>query len=187
MINRITIHNRTDGDLENRLSNFRVTLLDEQRNPVWQQQTAEPPMPKSEWYLSPVPVQLANPEDSASNKPATSGTTTIPWQATTDGRWVALLQTADHVGFPNGTTLSVRITHTSSRSADQRIRLSATTLAPPLYDIPPSIAATLAKPRAQRTAKESIQLATFYRSITPQLHSVRQRLTTLQQQLQQTN
>ena len=182
-INRIVIHNRTDGELENRLSNFRVTLLDEQRNPVWQRPIAEPPMPKLECYLSPVPVQLVSTSDPASNNVVPSGRLTCHWHAGKDGRCVALLQTAGQVGFPNGTTLTVRMTRPVPPA--RRLRVSSTTMAPPLYDVPPTIAAILAKSPAQRTDQECTRLAAFYRSIAPQLHCVRERLATLQHQMQQ--
>jgi hypothetical protein len=43
-IDRVTLWNRTDGSHE-RLSGFRVVLLDENRMPVWDQVVAEPPKP----------------------------------------------------------------------------------------------------------------------------------------------
>jgi len=45
-IGRVVVWNRTDGQLESRLANFRVTLLDAQRNVVWQTQSEKFPDPQ---------------------------------------------------------------------------------------------------------------------------------------------
>ncbi|MFV1965796.1 MAG: glycosyl hydrolase, partial [Pirellulaceae bacterium] len=60
-VDRIVIFNRTDGDLEDRLSDFRVTLLDGSRRIVWQRQVAQPPNPKRALHLSPAPVEFVQP------------------------------------------------------------------------------------------------------------------------------
>jgi hypothetical protein len=44
-IGRIVIWNRTDNNLENRLSDFRVAILDDQREVVWDKQIKDPPKP----------------------------------------------------------------------------------------------------------------------------------------------
>ncbi|QDU27827.1 Planctomycete cytochrome C [Anatilimnocola aggregata] len=49
-VDRIVIWNRTDGNAGGRLADFQVTLLDEQRKPVWQKMVAKAP-PKSEEFL----------------------------------------------------------------------------------------------------------------------------------------
>lgn len=50
-IERIVIWNRTDGDLGKRLNNFTVTLLDAQRNTVWQVTKQPPPAVHVEYTL----------------------------------------------------------------------------------------------------------------------------------------
>ena len=42
---RIVIWNRTDNGLQSRLSDFRLTILDDRREVVWEKQTKEPPNP----------------------------------------------------------------------------------------------------------------------------------------------
>jgi uncharacterized protein DUF1553/uncharacterized protein DUF1549/cytochrome c/F5/8 type C domain-containing protein len=44
-IDRIVVWNRTDAGLGDRLRDFRIELLDEKREPVWQQEVKEPPKP----------------------------------------------------------------------------------------------------------------------------------------------
>ncbi|MEW6155822.1 MAG: DUF1553 domain-containing protein [Verrucomicrobiota bacterium] len=50
-IRRVVLWNRTDGQLQNRLSNFRIAILNEQRDPVWEQQIKESPSPNSEFSV----------------------------------------------------------------------------------------------------------------------------------------
>ena len=46
-IDRLVIWNRTDAGTETRLANFRVLLLDELRDPVWQKDVVESPKPSA--------------------------------------------------------------------------------------------------------------------------------------------
>ncbi len=51
-LDRIVVWNRTDGGLGSRLANFRVLVLNDKHQPVWQQVVAAPPMPSAELSLS---------------------------------------------------------------------------------------------------------------------------------------
>lgn len=73
-VDRIVVWNRTDGSSE-RLSGFKVTLLDSQREPVWQQQVAAPPSPSVELLpdgARSVPLAAAYASYSAANFGASS-------------------------------------------------------------------------------------------------------------------
>ena len=52
-IERVVVWNRTDNNLQKRLTGFRISLLDADRKPVWQQQVDEPPQPSSDFVLGP--------------------------------------------------------------------------------------------------------------------------------------
>ncbi len=177
-IQRIVIYNRTDGELENRLSDFRVSLLDETRQAVWQERIAEPPNPRLTLDLSPMRVELVQ--------------TLVEWTASypTDdaqesARQVAILQTRRPAGYPQGTLfrLAFPANRPGDRTFQERLRFSVTASDPPLTDIPPSLARIIATPESQRTAEQTAALAAFYRSIAPELEPVRQRLLQLQKQL----
>ncbi|HEV3002873.1 MAG TPA: DUF1549 domain-containing protein, partial [Pirellulales bacterium] len=61
-IERIVVWNRTDPSTEDRLSNFRLLVLDERREAVWQQTVAAAPTPSGEYSTNaarPVPFKLA--------------------------------------------------------------------------------------------------------------------------------
>ena len=50
-ISRIVVWNRTDSELESRLSDFRVALLDDNREPVWSTMVKDPPKPSQEFSV----------------------------------------------------------------------------------------------------------------------------------------
>ena len=170
-INRIVIFNRTDGDLESRLNGFRVALLDEARKPVWERIIAAPPDPKLELYLSPVPVEFVR----------SAGLS----RGAVDRR-VLVLPVADEIGFSGGTHLTVRMAPDVARTENRArlLRLSATTMAGQIHDIPEEIAGIAATPVADRTDGGTARLAAFFRMIAPQLQPVRARLEELETQVQ---
>lgn len=59
-VDRIMVWNRTDGDLESRLTGAHLTLLDANRKPLYKSTLSAPPNPSKELVLGgPVPVQFA--------------------------------------------------------------------------------------------------------------------------------
>ena len=177
-INRIVIFNRTDGDLESRLSDFRVALLDEARKPVWQRRIARPPDPKLQLHLSPVPVEFERSAD-------VSGKASGGISRSTAERRVLILPVANEIGFSGGTHLTVEIASDGRRPGNQprRFRVSATTMQGPIHDIPPEIARITATPVADRTDRQSARLAAFFRLIAPQLQPIRAKCEELESEL----
>ena len=51
-IDRVVLWNRADANVGNRLSDFRIALLDAARKPVWEKTVAEPPTPSREFAIS---------------------------------------------------------------------------------------------------------------------------------------
>ncbi len=51
-VDRVVLWNRTDGETAARLSGFKLALLDEKREPVWQQEVKDAPNPNSEFAVS---------------------------------------------------------------------------------------------------------------------------------------
>lgn len=183
-VNRITIFNRTDGDLENRLDRFRVSLLDESRTPVWQRLVTEPPDPSVTLHLSPAPVRLAcvDPETGSRR----DGAERFAWHACPrDGRrHVAVFQTGEPVGFSPRTVLNLKLTiDGQSPKAAGRFRISATTKRAPVVDVPPHIAQIKSTPPEERDKRQRSALAKFYRRIAPELRFTRERLAKLEAQL----
>ncbi|HUG66745.1 MAG TPA: DUF1549 domain-containing protein, partial [Pirellulaceae bacterium] len=57
-VDRIVVWNRTDGDVGSRLSGFRVSILDDQQQPLWTQDIAESPSPSKELSVAGVPADV---------------------------------------------------------------------------------------------------------------------------------
>lgn len=177
-ISSIVIFNRTDAELEDRLSDFLVTLYDDARQVVWQQQIAAAPRPSLQLDLSPMRVAFAQPRLvwNVRNHAA------VP--ADEAGR-VAIMPLPRKIGYSQGTLLELTL---QSREplppglADA-IRLSVTTVDAPVWDIPPALDLILEIPEDQRTAEQQHVLSTFYRTIAPELQPIRERLKRLKRQL----
>jgi len=50
-IDRVVVWNRTDNELQGRLADFKIVILDEHRQPVWDRVSKEPPKPSTEFAL----------------------------------------------------------------------------------------------------------------------------------------
>ncbi len=50
-VRRIAIWNRTDGDTSKRLSDFRVILLNDKREVIWERKIKESPSPNGDWVI----------------------------------------------------------------------------------------------------------------------------------------
>ena len=57
-IDRIVVWNRTDGEVGNRLKGYRVSILDEQQQPVWKVDVADAPAPSKEFAIGGVPGNI---------------------------------------------------------------------------------------------------------------------------------
>ena len=183
-VHRITIFNRTDGDLENRLYHFRVSLLDESRKLVWQQMVTESPDPDLTLHLSPMPVPLISVDSqTGARRPATQP---FAWDICSQNarRHVAIFQTAETVGFPGRTNLNFNLAcDNRPGGGSTRLGISATTMPAPIVDIPAHITKIKATPPSQRTAPQRASLSEFYRRFAPGFRDLRKRLAALERQL----
>ena len=57
-IDRIVLWNRTDNEVGTRLSGFRVSILDDQQQPLWKQESKDPPTPSRELVIAGVPSTM---------------------------------------------------------------------------------------------------------------------------------
>ncbi len=193
-VERIVIFNRTDGDTESRLNHFRVALLDEARQPVWQTDVADAPNPSLALTLGgPKPIALAQ-------ATADFEQTDFPVAKAIDGDaagktgWAvgpqtgqpheAVFATAAPVGFEGGTILSFQLVQGyGAQHTLGRLRLSATTASPPPRALPGNVQKILTVAASERTAEQKAELARFYRSIAPELQPLRDQIAQLDGQL----
>ena len=95
------------------------------------------------------------------------------------------MRTKQRVGFAQGTRFEVELKFKgpAAGASAGSVRMSATTMGPPIRNVPPSIADIVATPASERSAAEASSLAAFYRSIAPKLEPVRKRLDTLKSEV----
>ncbi len=196
-IDRIVIWNRTDNNLQSRLNGCRVILLDEQRQPVWEQVLAEAPQASAELSLSgvrSVPFALAL-SDYAQPKFDAAGV--LDEQDSEKTGWAVggalgqahslTLIPAAGVAYSAGSVLSVVIeqrsqfeNHTLGRF---RLSVSDDERAVEFAALPNDVADILRKGAAERTNSDRDRIAEFYLTIAPALQPQRDRLAEVQKLL----
>ncbi len=197
-IDRIAVWNRTDGNVGSRLKNYRVALLDAQRNTVWEQIVAEPPQPSRELAtngiqnleLTAAHADYSQPNFDAAHvldgkNPNNAGGWAIGGAV---GREHALtLIPAEPIQIEPGARLQLTIEQNSKFENHTlgRFRLSATTAetAAEYAQTPPAIRGLIKLKPQTRTPEQRLQLTDHYLSIAPSLQPQRDRLASLQQQL----
>ena len=196
-VDRIAVWNRTDNNLQSRLNGFRIALLDEDRNPVWEQTQAEAPLTSVELPLSGVrgiafaqaladhaqpgfePAGVLDAKEPNAKGWAVGGAL---------GRSHALtLIAAAPIEVAAGSKLSVVIEQLSPHVNHTlgRFRLSVTddARAAEFAGIPTDVAGILQKAANERNADESQRLAHYYLTIAPALQAQREQLAKVRQQL----
>lgn len=164
-IDRIIIWNRTDGGLQTRLRDFRVSVRNRTGDVVWQQFVTTSPDPNLELFLSPAVVRL-RPVDHLPR----------PNQSTTTTNRISTIYATDHpVGFTGGTSYVLTLPPGRVPGGVQ-LRVSLTRATPPLCDIPADIERILDTLPQSRNADDRETLAKFYRWIAPDLAPLRSRL-----------
>ena len=195
-IDRIAIWNRSDAVSE-RLSNFRIIILNDRREPVWQQEVAAYPKPNSEFSVNgqrTIEFETAladysqagfDPTNVLRNKdPKTKG-----WAVGgAVGQSHSLTLIAKHgVEIPPGSTVTVTIEQASSFGNHTlgHFRLSATDEArvEEWARTPSAAIAALSAPAADRTPEQKNLITQHFLSIAPELDASRQQLAELQKSL----
>ena len=196
-VEKIVLWNRTDGNTQSRLADFTITLLDAQRQEISSRNVAESPKPSSEFTPGHsrsirlaaaaadfsqdgfLPEEVIDGKTEAENGWAVGGVATVSHELVlalaeplplTDGGILRLSieQNAPYAGHLLG---SFRLQATSNPAAVARTK------------IPAAILALLEIPAAQRTTKQSSELALWYRSnAAPEFADQRDELSRLQKE-----
>lgn len=194
-LDRIVLWNRTDGDTGSRLSNFRVSLLNEQREVVWQQQDTSPPNPSREFSLSGarrVAFRAAFADYQQDGFPADTVLKPQPGKGWAIGGQQGkshqlVLVAKDGVELPEGSKLSVVIEQTSpfAQHTLGRFRLSYTAdeQVATLAKLPPAILAIVQTPADKRSDQQKAELTKHFLSEAPQLAEARKKLAEVKKQL----
>ncbi|MGE5191667.1 MAG: DUF1549 domain-containing protein, partial [Deltaproteobacteria bacterium] len=186
-IERIVLWNRTDGSVGSRLANFKVLVLDKDRQTVWQQDVAESPSPSRELATSSrVTVSLARAAADFSQQDFPVANALTQKDLSQSGWAVGPQQKQPHVAYfvtaaPAGdfpaTIVTVKLEHRfkSPQFTLGRFRLSISTSPDILrrVTIPADLLAIIELPADRRTDEQRAKLAAYYRSIAPALQPLR--------------
>ena len=186
-IERLMVWNRTDEGTVERLKNFRITILDEQRQVLWEQTVAEAPRPSVELSVGgPRPLRFAKafadfnqagfaPEGVLDPAPANG------W-AVGGGigqSHAIVLMTDAPVVIPAGSSLTLVIDQQSPHTGHTLGRFRLSTSTDPRTEAwagtPADVIAALAIPTAERTEAQTARLTEFYLGIAPGLAPQRER------------
>lgn len=196
-IDRIVVWNRTDSGVAQRLKDFRITIFNEARQPLWQQTVDSVPQP----HLELIPggprslrftqaiadhsqpgfdaAFVLNNPDPKSKGWAVAGAIGSPHRL--------VLLTDEAVDVPPGSRLHLAIEqqsqytqHTLGRfrlsvTADERTAVWAST--------PAAVIEALAVPNGRRSENQQTQIAEYYRTVSPLLEPQRRRAAELRQRL----
>ncbi|MBM4077148.1 MAG: DUF1553 domain-containing protein, partial [Planctomycetes bacterium] len=194
-IDRIVVWNRTDQGTESRLNNYRITLLDQDRNLVWEYKSTEPPNPSKELSLNgvrevPLATAIADYEQSsfeAAN--VIAGKANSGWAVggqTGQSHSLTLIPKSPIEAKP-GSKFSITIDQSSNLESHVlgKFRLSFTdhAKAEEFARTPATILSILKTNIESRTDEQKRQLATYYVSIAPELKESRDKLASFKKQL----
>ena len=195
-VERLMVWNRTDGSGE-RLSGFRILLLDEKREVIWRQQESSAPKSSVEFRLDGTrPIVFAsasadfsqmdfNAADILDNKdPKTRGWAIAPKHDVTHTLSLTL---GAPVAAGAGSNLVLTIEQLSKYDyatiARLRVTKSSDTRALEFSRVPPATLAILRKEASNRTDAERQQVRDFYLTIAPGLQNERQELAGVRKKL----
>ena len=195
-IDRITVWNRTDGAGE-RLSNFRIVILNQQREPVWKQDVAPQPNPNSEFSIDGKRTIEFETAVADYSQPGFAAMSVIRNKEPKSKGWAVggavgqahgLTLISKHpVQIPHGSVLKLTIEHASqfahhnlghfrfSVTADDGVEEWART--------PAAVLAALTIKPTDRTPAQQSLISQHYLEIAPELAVNRQQLAQLQKSL----
>lgn len=193
-IDRIAIWNRTDGGAGSRLANFRVLILNADRQRLWQQDVATAPNPSSEILPSgrrEIVLSQAAADHSQSNFPVANA---IKQKDLAGSGWAvgpemqkphaAYFIATTAAGDTKSTLLTFKLDHRfkSPNYTLGRFRLSVTNTPDVIrrVAVPGDILEIVDLPADKRTDDQKAKLAGFFRVVTPALQPLRDQIAQLE-------
>jgi hypothetical protein len=193
-VERVSIWNRTDGGVGTRLIQFRVAILSEDRKPVWETKVADPPSPSVQLTAggpANVPIKSATSDFDQSDftiakaiDPDVSAKSGWAIAPQTGSEHVAVFELAKPISSDGSdTVLAITLAQSfGTQHTIGRFRLSATTDAQPPRALPRRIAEIAAIAAGERSQEQIDHIARYYRTIAPELQSLRTQVAALEQQ-----
>lgn len=196
-IDRLVIWNRIDPGTVERLKDFRVTLLNDAREPLWQQTVDAVPQPNMQWSLGgPRPITFAQAFADHSQSGFDAATVLNNPDPKTKGWAVGgaigqphqlVLVTGAVVDAPAESKLTLKI-HQQSDHAHHtlgrfRVAVTSDEQAETWAATPPAVVEALTVAQADRSEAQQDAIARHFLSIAPELEPHRQRAAQLTKQL----
>ncbi len=198
-IDRIVIWNRTDHQLQTRLKDFRITILDEKRQVVWEKSVADPPQPSSEFSTGGAEAISWASTYADHQRPGFEAKNVIQRDDPNSRGWSGgsvpgqahqlVLIPKQSVRLNPGDRLVLRVEQLSPQQGRTLGRFRVSTTESPqireLAEAPAEVLAIVKTPAQKRTDQQQKQLRAYFLQKTPQLKPQRDRLATLQKRLAQ--
>jgi hypothetical protein len=195
-IDRIVVWNRTDSNLQSRLKDFRIVVLSESREPVWQRTDAEPPQADASFALAePTRVELsdASADFSQADWPIERA---IDGNVAADSGWAispqvgkphdAVFRFRRPLEFKGGAKLKLSLVQSyGGQHTLGRFRVSVTDAASPLAAVPSRVhEIMLVEPNA-RSSDQRSELARYFWSQAPATDALRARMAQLNAEIKE--
>ncbi len=182
-LERIAIWNRTDHNLQSRLKDYQLSVLDEQRNPIWQRTIAEAPKSSREIDLREPPQVVLVGATADFSQQDFAIEKAIDGDSGAKGGWgvspsfgkphYAVLRTKQPVVFDGPVTLRFTLSQAyGGHNTLGRFRLSATTHQPAAA-IPQRIGEILATAAEVRSPADQAELTNYYWTHSPAAEALR--------------
>ncbi len=197
-VDRITVWNRTDHNLQDRMKDLHITLLDENRKPVWERIVEEAPSPKVAFsLLAPDPIKFTvafSDSGSTNSAPAEVIADQVKgdkkgWLIEPGKRTNSLtLLPPRALEVPRGSRLQLTVEHTTHHPHCPPARLQASASAderfPKYASSPAPILEALSQTSGSRSKSQLAEISEYYRSnIDPSLATQRTRLAELKKDM----
>ncbi len=190
-IDRVRLWNRTDNDLHVRLKDFRIELLDESREVVWQKSVAEAPNPSANYAASTardIPFVAAfadyhqptfEPIDVLSGKTGKEDGWAVGGKTAEPHQLVVVSDAVVQVDEPSTLQITIeqKSPHENHLLGHFRIALTADPNTVRRTRLPADLAALLDQPAGERLPEDVARFAQYYREqVAPELAKQRQQL-----------
>jgi hypothetical protein len=172
-IEKVAIWNRSDGGLGSRLADFQVSVLDEERKPVWEQKVGPSPSPSV--TLNPAEGQAIALREASADfsqtgwdvSKAIDGDRKTGWAfAPEQGQaHAAVFQTDKPLDLHDAALVFTLDQDYGQRSTLGRFRLLATTQKQPVRELPTSIKKILATRLEARTEAQRAEVIAYFRPL----------------------
>jgi mono/diheme cytochrome c family protein len=196
-IGRIAVWNRTDNGLHTRLADFRITILNEQREPVWEKSLKESPNPSltlnvdgtRQVYLAGAFASSSAEGKNPSAVLAEKSDSQKGWAPADSAAAASITLLADKLWTSqNGSKLTLTIEQRASANSallsNFRLALVDDTTLPNYAKAPSAILALLNNDASARTAENRTTLLKHYlRHVAPELKAERDQVASLQKKL----